>query len=274
MSNTLQHEVPRDVRRRETTRLLAEATQARGAERERLIEEVILLNTGVARSIAGRYAGRGISRDDLEQVAYLALCRAAHKFDGHLAEDFLTFAVPTIRGEIKRHFRDLGWVVRPPRRVQELQAGVIRVRDELRDEEGDTLDEEAVADRLGVEPADVREALAAEGCFTPWSLDAPAARAGVGGGDGAALGELLPLADKGLELAEARALLAPALAELTDRERLIVRLRYVDDLTQAEIGERIGVTQMQVSRLLKGVIAKLRAALVDQHEEAALPIAA
>ena len=259
---TLHQDVPRETRRRETNRLLDQASDAcRSQEREALIEQVILVNTGVARSIARRYQGRGIPLEDLEQVAYVALVRAARKFDGDKAEDFLTYAVPTIRGEIKRHFRDLGWTVRPPRRVQELQTSVMRTRESLREKAGRTPTCLEIAEELGVTEKDVIEALGAEGCFTPLSLDAPVGSAEP---DSAALGDLLPEFDSGLAVAEARALLAPALAALTPRERLIVRLRFVDDLTQEEIGQRIGVTQMQVSRLLSGILTKLRAAIVQE----------
>src|SRR5689334_21893877 len=147
---TLHHDVPRETRRRETTRLFDEVSAARRTQREELIEQVILVNTGVARSIARRYVGRGIPLEDLEQVAYLALVRAAGKFDGGKADDFLTYAVPTIRGEIKRHFRDLGWTVRPPRRIQELQTSVLRMRESLRDEAGRVPSPVEIADRLGV----------------------------------------------------------------------------------------------------------------------------
>jgi RNA polymerase sigma-B factor len=255
---TLHHDVPRETRRRETNRLFGEATSARRTQREEIIEQVILVNTGVARSIARRYVGRGIPLEDLEQVAYLALVRAARKFDGDKAEDFLTYAVPTIRGEIKRHFRDLGWTVRPPRRIQELQTSVLRLRESMRDEDGRAPRPAEIAAELGVDESDVVEALTAEGCFTPLSLDAPVS---TGEPDAVSLGELLPEYDTDLSAAEARALLAPALGKLTERERLIVRLRFVEDLTQAEIGERIGVTQMQISRLLGGILAKLREAI-------------
>jgi RNA polymerase sigma-B factor len=252
---TLTTDLPRETRRRETTRLFDQASTARRTERDDLIEQVILVNTGVARSIARRYVGRGIPLEDLEQVAYLALVRAARKFDGDKAEDFLTYAVPTIRGEIKRHFRDLGWTVRPPRRIQELQTSVLRLRETLREETGHLPTPADIAARLEVPEADVVEALTAEGCFTPLSLDAPVT---TGEPEAASLGDLLPHHDSDLTAAEARALLAPALARLTEREQLIVRLRFVEDLTQAEIGQRIGVTQMQVSRLLAGILTKLR----------------
>lgn len=262
---TLHQDLPRDVRREMTTELFERASQATGAERDRIIDEVILVNTSVARTIAKRYAHRGVPLEDLEQVAYLALVRAAHKFDGDLSEDFLVFAVPTIRGEIKRWFRDHGWTVRPPRRVQELQADVLRVRGQATDQNGGTPGSAEIAAKLGVDEAAVDEALAIKGCFSPMSLDAPVDSTG----DGAALGELLPSDDDGMDHAEMRLLLEQAMSQLTERERLIVRLRFVEDLTQGEIGERIGVTQMQVSRLLKKVLAKLRVLLAGSGIAAA-----
>ncbi|MGZ4451561.1 MAG: sigma-70 family RNA polymerase sigma factor [Nocardioides sp.] len=242
---TLQQDLPREVRRSETTRLLEEAAVAVGEERDALIDQVIVINTSVARAIAARYSNRGIAQEDLEQVAYLALVRAAHKFDGRLAEDFLVYAVPTIRGEVKRYFRDHGWTVRPPRRVQELQAEVMR---------SESTDPAELAQAIGVTEAEVIEAQQLKGCFSPLSLDAPVSTES----DAASLGDLLAGEDPEHSASEARLMLGPALRSLTERERLIVRLRFVEDLTQEEIGEQIGVTQMQVSRLLKKVMAKLR----------------
>lgn len=249
---TLQEDLPREVRRQRTTRLFDEAARAAGRDRERIIEEIILANTGVARTIAQRYSGRGIDLQDLEQVAYLALVRAAHKYDGERAEDFLVFAVPTIRGEIKRWFRDHGWTVRPPRRLQELQSAVLRAR-----EQDD--DNAAIAARLGVTEDAVDEALAVRGCFAPSSLDAPVD----GAGEGSSLAELLPGHDGGMTACEDRLVLEQALASLTSREQLVVRLRFVEDRTQAEIGEVVGVTQMQVSRILSRVLGTLRDQLAD-----------
>jgi RNA polymerase sigma-B factor len=276
--DALHREVSRETRRAETTRLFGEARRADHVERAVLIEQIILVNTGVARSIARRYAGRGIALDDLEQVAYMALVRAARKFDGDKAEDFLTYAVPTIRGEVKRHFRDLGWMVRPTRSVQELQVNVLKVRDALRGPDGEPPTAAAIAEALGATEAAVAEALSAEGCFTPLSLDAQV-RGSNGSDPGATLGDLLPGEEGDLSAAEARALLAPALATLTDRERLIVRRRFVEDLTQSEIGEEIGVTQMQVSRLLSSIMRKMHAAIepvrsVEVPDEAQAPAGA
>ena len=247
---TLQQDLPRETRRRETTRLLEEAAVATGDTRSALLDEVILINTSVARAIAARYANRGIALEDLEQVAYLALVRAAHKFDGRLAEDFLVYAVPTIRGEVKRYFRDHGWTVRPPRRVQELQAEVMR---------SESTDPAELAAALGVTEAEVTEAQMLKGCFSPLSLDAPVNT----DSDAASLGDLLADEDPEHSASEARLMLGPALSALTDRERLIVRLRFNEDMTQAEIGEIIGVTQMQVSRILQKVLVKLREVLAD-----------
>ncbi len=268
-TTTLRHEVPRQTRREMTTELLGQAAKATGPERDALIEQVIVINTSVARTMARRYADRGIPLEDLEQVACMALVRAARKFNGDLAEDFLTYAVPTIRGEIKRYFRDHGWTVRPPRRVQELQTSVLRVRDEAREESGRTLTPAEIAERLDVSENDVVEALTAEGCFTPLSLDAPSGSAE----DGASLGELIPDGDVSMSAAEARLLLAPALSKLTEREQLILKLRFVEDMTQEQIGKRIGVTQMQVSRLLNSIIARLREELDPAEQPAAEQVA-
>lgn len=251
---TLHQELPRETRRRMTTRLLREAASATGAERDRLIEEVIVANAEVARSIAQRYARRGIPTEDLEQVAYLALVRAAQRFDGDRADDFLTYAVPTIRGEIKRWFRDHGWTVRPPRGVQELQTAVLKERAAA----GRTLTAAELAERLGVDESRVDEALKARGCFSPSSLDAP-----VGEEDGASVGDLLPTADGGVEECETRVMVEQAMRALSPRERLVLKLRFTDDLSQAEVGKAIGVTQAQVSRLLSEITHTLRDELKD-----------
>lgn len=251
-------ELPRDERRQRTARLFEEVACASGAERDLLIDEVIVTNTSVARTIAKRYANRGVPLEDLEQVACLALVRAARRFDGRRAEDFLVYAVPTIRGELKRWFRDHGWTVRPPRRLQELQADVLRARDDA-DEGSGVVDSEQIAARLGIDRADVEEALAVRGCFAPTSLDAPVDA----DGSGAPLGELLADGEDAVDRAEDRVILQSALSRLTPRERLIVKLRFTDDLTQSEIGEQIGVTQMQISRLLSKVMTTLRSELAD-----------
>lgn len=257
----LREDIPRELRQRETARLIAAAHEATGPERDDLIQQVVLTNAGVARSIARRYARRGVSLDDLEQVAYTALVRAAQKFNPEASDDFLTFAVPTIRGEIKRWFRDHGWVVRPPRSLQELQAAAVRVRDEA-SVSGTELRSAQIAEVLGVTEREIDEALAIRGCFTPTSLDA-ATDSSEAAGEGASIGDLLPSYDGDLAAIEVRLMLEQALANLTPRERLIVRLRFNEDMNQREIGEIIGVTQMQVSRILSKVLRRLRELLED-----------
>ena len=123
--STLDEAPSRAVRREETARLLTEASTLKGKRRDQVIDQVIVLNIGVAHAIAHRYRNRSVPVEDLEQVACMALVRAAQKFDVDQNRDFLTYAVPTISGEIKRHFRDQGWTIRPPRRVQEIQSKVI-----------------------------------------------------------------------------------------------------------------------------------------------------
>ncbi len=227
-----------------------------GPVRRRLLDQIVELNLCVARSLAHRYRERGIDVEDLEQVAYLALVKAAHRFDPDAGNDFLASAVPTIRGEVRRHFRDVGWTVRPPRRIQELQGRVADVQMDLTGRLGRSPTAGELATALDVERSDVEEALAAEGCFIPASLDRPLGERG-----NATVGDLLEATDQGQGSAEARIALAPAVRRLSDRDRRILQLRFFEDLTQREIGEEIGVTQMQVSRVLSRIFDDLRATL-------------
>lgn len=248
---------PRTDRRGETARLLAEAHEAPEDERLRLQDAAITLNMTVALDVARRYFDRGIPAADLEQVAYLGLTKAARGFDPTQGHDFLSFAVPTIRGELRRHFRDVGWTVRPPRRVQELQPRITRAEAELSQRLGRSPRPSELAAHLEVQVEDVQEALAANGCFSPTSLDAPVGEGEQGPGD------RLGGPDEAFEGAEARLALRPLLRGLTDRERLILELRFCQGLTQREIGEQVGVTQMQISRVLTRVLARMRERMSD-----------
>lgn len=222
-------------------------------EHERLRNEVVLVNMVVARGIARRYRDRGLSFDDLEQVAYLGLTKAAERFDPQVGKDFLSFAVPTVAGEVKRYFRDCGWAVRPPRRIQELQADISRAGEALAQDLGRSARPGEVAEALGVGVEDVVEALSADGAFTPGSLDAPA----YDDSDGTVGDDVIePSAD--LERAEAWIVIGPAVRNLGHRDRLIIERRFVEGWTQQEIGDEIGVTQMQVSRLLSRILGELR----------------
>jgi RNA polymerase sigma-B factor len=248
------HRHERRDRAERTDDVLSRIDAARDeSERERLIEELIRLNMPVARSIAVRYRRRGIPDDDLEQVAYLALVRVAHSYDHSGGHDFLSYAVPCIRGEVRRHFRDVGWMVRPPRRVQELQSRIASAESGLSSELGHPPTVDELADDLDASPEDVVEALAANGCFTPTSLDQV-----VHEDASSTLGDQLGAEESGIAAAEARVVLAPALRRLDERDRAIVRMRFFGQRTQQEIADEIGVTQMQVSRLLSRIFKDLR----------------
>lgn len=218
------------------------------------VSQLIETHTRLACSIAARYRNRGIDLEDLEQVALLGLTKAARRFDPGSGHPFPAYAVPTIRGELRRHFRDAGWVVRPPRRVQELQARIARACEELERQLCRSPRPSELADHLDEDLDSVVDALAADGCFTPTSLDGPVEK-----GSTLTLGELLDAEDRATESAEARVMLAPVIRRLGERDRSILQMRYVEDLSQREIGEALGLTQAQVSRVLTRILRTLRA---------------
>ena len=223
---------------------------------QHLITDLIETNAGVARSMAGRYRNRGIDLVDLEQVALIGMTKAAQRFDTRAGHDFLSYAVPTSRGELRRHFRDSGWMVRPPRRVQDLQSRISRAQEDLESRLGRSPRPSEVATHLDVAIDEVVEALTADGCFTPTSLDGP-----VGEGS-SSLGDLLGFDDRSVVAAEARIVLEPLVATLPSRDQRILRMRFVDEATQQEIAEAVGLTQAQVSRVLTRILASLRADLL------------
>ena len=219
----------------------------------------------VACRLARHYSGRGIPVSDLEQVAYMGLTAAARRFDPSHGRDFLAFAVPTIKGELRKCFRDAGWVVRPPRRLQELQARVWAAEGDLVQSLGRSPTARELAAHLEVEEDDVIEVLGMEGCFAPDSLDMP-----LGDRDSATFADLQGAVDPGFELSEARVTLGPVMRRLGERDRRILELRFFHGWTQQQIGDEIGVTQMQVSRLLSRILRDLRNELVtDQAGRAA-----
>jgi RNA polymerase sigma-B factor len=243
-------------RRTETARLLTLARDSRGAARHRYEDEVIGLNMRVASDVARRYHGRGIASEDIDQVAYLGLVKAVRGYDARLGDDFLSYAVPTVRGEIRRYFRDSGWVVRPPRSVQEIQTRVTNAESDLAQTYGRAPQVDEIAQHLDVPVALVLAAQAATGCFTPASLDAPRGDAD----DEAPLDRMGGL-DPAFARTEARLALRPLMIGLDERDREILRLRYFEDRTQSQIGAEVGVTQEQVSRLLTGILLRLRRSL-------------
>lgn len=240
-----------------TARLLSQIANTRDrVEKQRLRDEVVVLNMGVAKAIATRYRDRGVASEDLLQAAYVGLVKASQGFDPSFERDFLSYAVPTVTGEVKRYFRDFGWTVRPPRRVQELQSRISKASNELSQTLHRSPRPSEVAEFLLVDVDSVIEALAADGCFSPASLDIP-----VGEDGSTSLGELIGGEDADLSRAEARILLAPAVRRLAPRDRRILELRFFRGWTQEQIARDIGVTQMQVSRLLARILCDLRTEL-------------
>jgi len=246
---------PKQRRDQATRDLLTRAAATTDEEtRQKLLDEAIELNLGIAHSIAGRFRGRGVEAEDLEQVAYLGLVKAARSYRPDSGTPFLAYAVPTIRGEVKRYFRDCSWTVRIPRRLQELQGSIASVRPRLvQDLQRDPTLEEIAAE-LNCDVAEVEAAIAADGCFSVLSLDRP-----VDGESTANLADTIAdEEDTAFERTEAVAVLEPVLSDLAPRERKILELRFVEGHTQADIGAEIGVSQMQVSRLLRGILDRLR----------------
>jgi RNA polymerase sigma-B factor len=250
-TDLLQPEIESLPRREATARLLRLAAASDDeAERHAYQDRVAELNMQVAIDVARRYRSRGVSSDDLEQVACLGLVKAVRGFDPERATDFLSYAVPTIRGEVRRYFRDHGWVVRPPRTVQQAQARITAVESDLCQELGRAPRPSEIAARLDLDL--VVEALGANGCFAPTSLDSTPAE-----GE-SAIGERLGDDDASFDSAEARVALKPLLSHLDRRERIMLEMRFFKGATQSEIGAVLGITQMQVSRLLSALLARLR----------------
>jgi RNA polymerase sigma-B factor len=229
--------------------------------RERLIEHYMPL----ARRLASRYRHSGESLDDLSQVACLGLIKAIDRFDPG-AGPFPRFAVPTITGEIKRHFRDKGWSMRVPRELQERTIDVGDAVDHLATELGRSPTPRDVARFTRLSLEEVLEAMEAAGAYSPMSLDSPQP-----GGDDEedhALVQTLGGEDPNFGLAEWRPTVESALRALPARERLILRFRFTDDLTQTEIADRIGISQMHVSRLLRRALDTLTRLTAEPEDDA------
>jgi len=209
----------------------------------------------LARSLALRYRGGSEPVDDLFQVAELGLVKALQGFDPDRGRPFTAYAVPTILGEIKRHFRDRVWNLRLPRDLQETSLRVTKAERELANDLGRSPSADEIADHLGVEPGQVVEAMVGMAARSTLSLEAPR----TGEEDGATIGDSVAAVELGYDRVEAN--LACETADLTERERLVLGLRFEHGITQREIGARIGVSQMQVSRISRSGLDKLAAAV-------------
>ncbi|HEU4978518.1 MAG TPA: SigB/SigF/SigG family RNA polymerase sigma factor [Solirubrobacteraceae bacterium] len=241
--------------RRRADRVLLARYRATGdpADRDAVVERFLPL----ARRLARRYEHSDEPFDDLVQVAALGLVKAVERFDPARDIAFSSYAVPTILGELKRHFRDRTWSIRVPRDLQELSLKVDRTVGELWKEQRSQPSVGEVAARLGVSAEEVLEAMEASGAYRASSLDAPRAAGDEEAGE--TVGDAFGSEESGFLRAEERVTLELLMRVLTAREREVLRLRFAHDLTQAEIGELVGVSQMQVSRIIRQALARLRA---------------
>jgi RNA polymerase sigma-B factor len=231
-------------------KLLDEASPAFRRQRDEIIERSLPLADHIAR----RYGGRGEPFDDLVQAARLGLVNAVNRFDVDNGAEFLSFAVPTVMGEVRRHFRDYGWAVKVPRRVKDLQPQLIKARAELSQGLRRAPNATELAHHLGIDRELVIEATIGGGNYSTMSTDMP-----IGPGDdykpfGDTLGDVDPNLDKVLDVETVR----PLIAALPERQRTVLTLRFFENLTQTQIAERIGCSQMHVSRLLAKALDTLR----------------
>ena len=231
-----------------------------------LREELVHRFMPLARSLALRYRGSTVDIDDLIQVASLGLVKALDGFDLERGKSFMAYAAPTILGELRRHFRDRVWEVRLPRGLQERTMAVSEAAGELSDELGASPTVSQIAAHLGWEDDDVSEALQADEARRTLSLEVPRSREDAGS---ATILDTLGRTEPGYDAVEAQ--LAADGAPLEDRERLVLRLRFEEDLNQYEIGHRIGGSQMQVSRILRRALRKLLAAVQAEPADEAEP---
>jgi RNA polymerase sigma-B factor len=233
----------------------------KAVERDQLAREFL----PVARNIARRYAGRGESREDLEQVAAVGLLAALDRFDPERGPHFLGFAVPTITGEIQRHFRDRTWPLRVSRRLKDVQPALRRAVEVLSGRLHRAPRPSEIAAHLGMPLEEVLEALAAHDVYSTEALDAPV-------GEGMSRLEVLGGPDPELDAIEHRDALRAALDELPSRERAIIVQRFFGHRTQSQIGADLGISQMHVSRLLSATLARLRERLAETPDALMVPL--
>ncbi|MFD6949234.1 flagellar biosynthesis protein FliA [Nocardiopsis sp. TSRI0078] len=223
----------------------------------RLRERVVILYQPLINKIARRYGGRGEPLEDLKQTAMVGLVKAVHGYDPDRGKPFISYLLPTVTGEIKRHFRDHTWAIRVPRRHQENRVKLRRITGEFQQNHARTPTIAELAEEMGISEAEVSELAQVSESYRSLSLDAPDSSDSEGQ-EGARLEDHLGSEDKALERVVERESIKPALARLPERERKILMLRFFGDHTQSEIADRLGYSQMHVSRLLAGILEQLR----------------
>jgi RNA polymerase sigma-B factor len=248
------------LRRERSAQLTAELLAADEFQAKVLRRRLVLLHLDAAESVARHYGGRGQDHQDLVQVARLGLVEASVRYDPSLGS-FLGFALPTMMGVIRRHFRDRAWSVKPPRCIQENAAVVARAREDLTHEllRWPTVSE--LSEYLSLTEVEVRAARQVDGCFQASSLDVPV------GQRAESLGESLSQVETRYDLVETSLTLQPAYRQLSERDRRLVYLRFYSELSQREIADEFGVSQMQISRWLVRVLRSLRQYLSEDDEQ-------
>ena len=236
---------------------LSEDDPARVAVRD----ELVTMNLPLVEHLARRFRDRGENHEDLVQVGTVGLIKAVDRFDTDRGVQFSTYATPTIVGEIKRHFRDRGWAIRVPRRLQEMRISLSRATSELSQQNGRSPTVAELAEHLGVTEEEVLEGLESAQAYATSSLDAGTSDSDESIGLGATIGDV----DQALEGVDNRESLKPLLTALPERERQILFLRFFDNKTQSEIAEELNISQMHVSRLLTRTLAQLRTGLLDEY---------
>lgn len=243
----------KDAWDKERTHELFRLYKEKGDEEAR--DQLIVSHLNLVRFLASKFKNRGEPLDDLVQVGTIGLIKAIDRFDPERGLEFTTYATPTILGEIKRHFRDKGWSIRVPRRLQELSAKVNQATDELTVELQRSPSVEEIAAKLGVGAEEILEAMESSGTYTSVSLEA----GGTSEDDEApALIDRLGSVDEDLDASDDRMVIDDAIRDFSPREQEIVRMRFIDGLTQVEIAKRLGVSQVQVSRLLRRTLRKIQ----------------
>jgi RNA polymerase sigma-B factor len=253
-------------------RLAADRTRARAlfvqlnalpeddAQRARLRDQLVELHLPLVEYLARRFRNRGEMLDDLVQVATIGLIKSVDRFDLERGVEFSTYATPTIVGEIKRHFRDKGWAIRVPRRLQELKLALTKATSELSQKNGRAPTVAELAGHLGLSEEEVLEGLESANAYSAVSLDAPDG----GDDDSPAVADSLGMVDEALEGVEYRESLKPLLEKLPAREKRILMLRFFGGMTQSQIAGELGISQMHVSRLLARTLAQLREGLLAE----------
>jgi RNA polymerase sigma-B factor len=226
--------------------------------RQRVRDELVEMHLPLVEYLARRFRNRGEPLDDLVQVATIGLIKSVDRFDLDRGVEFSTYATPTIVGEIKRHFRDKGWAIRVPRRLQELKLSLTKATSELSQKNGRAPTVAELAQHLQMSEEEVLEGLESANAYSAISLDAP----DTGDDDSPAVADSLGTTDESLEGVEYRESLKPLLEKLPPREKKILLLRFFGNMTQSQIAAELGISQMHVSRLLARTLAQLREGLL------------